>query len=136
MDESTIQMIKEKATDWHYDNQKLANSNDIELFENEYGKIHPDYLPYLTDVGFEVVGSGYFDRIDELITNTKRFKENWTVDPDGKIKECFVFHWDGSGNPIGISWNDNKIYVDDHTFGSGKCLGNSIDEYIMGLIDD
>ena len=129
-------MIKENATVWHYDNQKLASFDDVELFEGEYGKIHPDYLPYLTKVGFEVIGSEYFDRIDELKINIKRFKEDWTVDPDGKIKECFVFHWDGSGNPIGVSWIDNKIYVDDHAFGSGKCLGDSIGDYIKGLIDD
>jgi hypothetical protein len=139
MHKETLQNILKHGMDYHFQEQQLASTDDIQAFENEYEKIHPDYLSYLTEVGFPTVGAESFDRIAELKEVRQRLgksTKDWGLPDEGKTKECFVFHWDGSGNPVGISWNDRKVYVDDHDFGLGILLGENIDEYVASLLNE
>ncbi|MEN9678103.1 MAG: hypothetical protein RIS76_3999 [Verrucomicrobiota bacterium] len=136
MKDSTISLLRERESAWAREKRLLATSEEIELFEREYGKIHPEYVPYLREVGYATVGSEYFDRLPELRKSIRKGDGYRGPDSPGKMGECFIFHWDGCGNPVGISWKDSKIYVDDDVYGMGMCLSDSLDDYVTELLNE
>jgi len=139
MKKETIEMILSHGMEHHFQNQVLASESDILSFEKEFERIHPAYIPYLKEVGFPNVGSEAFDRISELQEvriRLGRDPKKWGLPDEGKTKDCFIFHWDGSGNPVGISWIDQRVYVDDHDFGLGILLGEDIDSYVRSLLEE
>ena len=136
MKRSTIDLLNTQASEWLLKGRILATDSEIEEYEAQIEKIHPSYIPYLREAGYETVGAEYFDRLKDLKENQEKGKSYKSPASKGKMKECFIFHWDGCGNPVGVSWKDNKVYVDDDVYGNGMELNESIDDYVIELLND
>src|SRR5688500_14238598 len=74
-----------------------ATASQLQQLEDEVGKIPPAFRWFLSEMGGGPVGSEWVDDVAKLRATHKKFKkEPWS------LSNCFIFGWDGSGNPMVI----------------------------------
>ncbi|HZP61145.1 MAG TPA: SMI1/KNR4 family protein [Opitutaceae bacterium] len=108
-----------------------ATSEQLSVFEAEFGAIPADLRWFLGVCGGGIVGSERIDDITRLRKSHLKFRREAAMANGWKKKDVFVVGWDGSGNPMGIDQVTGQVVVEDHDFGGVHVIAGSFIDFLL-----
>jgi hypothetical protein len=113
--------------------KRRATFDELTTFEREFGQRPSDVRWFLTESGGGVVGREHLDGIEDLADSQRKYVAEFGAD-GWSMTNVVIVGWHGSGNPIAVHRETDKVLIEDHDFGGIYEEAPSFLHYLQKLL--